>query len=65
MKGALLLAYVVMAGWLVLAAARRIAITLMAGASVDPVTVISGALGGIALLLLLPAIDEWSNRHDR
>jgi hypothetical protein len=55
-------AYALMAGWLVIASARRIALTLNTGDAIDPVTFISGAIGLLALLLLIPAWDEHHQR---
>lgn len=54
--------YVAMAVWLLLGAALRIALQLSAGSAIDPLPIVSGGLGLVALLLLLPAYDDWRNR---
>lgn len=65
MRPVLTVAYVLMAGWLIIAAGRRIALQLWDGATVDWSPFVSGGIGLAALLLLLPALDEWSARHDQ
>lgn len=59
MRAAILIVYIVMAGWLMLASVARIAIQLSSGQNLDPLPFIGGALGLLALLLLLPA---WEDR---
>lgn len=54
--------YIAMAVWLLLASALRIALQLRVGSALDPLPFLSGGLGLLALLLLLPAYDEWRNR---
>ena len=63
MKATIVLVYVVMALWLLISAATRIAIQLSSGVSLDALPFISGALGILAILLLLPAYEDW--RGDR
>jgi hypothetical protein len=54
--------YALMAIWLLLAAGRRIALTLATGNPIDPITFISAALGAIALIAAYPA---WDHHHHR
>lgn len=66
MRPLLFIAYVLMAGWLIIAGGRRIALQLMVGIDLDWSPFVSSAIGVVALLLLLPAIDEWNeNRGGR
>ena len=58
--------YVVMAIWLLIAAAARIAIQLAGGQELDPLPFISGGIGLLGLLLLVPAIeDRRAKQRDR
>jgi hypothetical protein len=59
MKATIVLVYVVMAAWLLISAATRIAIQLSSGAALDALPFISGALGILAIVLLLPAYEDW------
>lgn len=54
--------YAAMAIWLLVASAIRIALQLGAGIQLDALPFVSGGLGLLALLLLLPAYDEWRNQ---
>ena len=54
--------YVAMAVWLLLGSALRISLLLGAGSAIDALPIVSGGLGLVALLLLLPAYDDWRNR---
>ena len=63
MKVVILIVYVVMAAWLLFASAARIALQLNRGLDLDVLPFLSGALGLLALLLLLPAFDEWRQRR--
>jgi hypothetical protein len=60
-KAAILFVYVVMGAWLVIASVVRINLQLSAGSDLDPLPFIGGGLGLFALILLLPAYEEW--RH--
>lgn len=60
MRAAILIVYIVMAGWLMLASVARIAIQLSSGQNLDPLPFVGGGLGLLALLLLLPA---WEDRN--
>lgn len=60
MRVAILIVYIVMAGWLMLASVARIAIQLSSGQNLDPLPFVGGGLGLLALLLLLPA---WEDRN--
>jgi hypothetical protein len=62
MRAAILLLYVVMAAWLMLAGVARIAIQLSSGLSLDALPFIGGGIGLLALVLLLPA---WDDRRGR
>lgn len=61
MRAAILIVYIVMAGWLMLASVARIAIQLSSGQDLDPLPFVGGALGLLALLLLLPAWEDRNN----
>ena len=58
----IIIVYTVMAVWLLLASAVRIALQLGAGSPLDPLPFIGGSLGLVALVLLLPAYDDWRDR---
>jgi uncharacterized membrane protein HdeD (DUF308 family) len=62
MRAAILLLYVVMAGWLMLAGVARIAIQLSSGQNLDALPFVGGGIGLLALVLLLPAWDDRRNR---
>ena len=62
MRTALFVVYIAMALWLLFAAAARIALQLAAGQSLDALPFVGGAIGLIALVLLLPA---WEDRRRR
>lgn len=55
MRTVLVVAYIAMAVWLLLAAAIRVVLLLQAGNGLDPLPFISGSLAAIALLGILPA----------
>lgn len=57
----LLTVYVLMSVWLLVSAALRISIQLSSGLPLDPLPFISGGLGLLGLILLLPTLDEWRN----
>jgi hypothetical protein len=64
----LVVAYIVMAVWLLVAAGLRIALLLAAGLAMDPLPFISGGIGLLALIVLAPAYEERRQRdprHDR
>lgn len=54
-----MLVYIVMALWLLISAGARIAIQLASGQDLDALPFISGGLGLIGLVLLLPAYEDW------
>jgi drug/metabolite transporter (DMT)-like permease len=54
MRTVLVVAYVAMAAWLLLAAVIRVVLLLHAGNGLDPLPFVSGALAGVALLGVLP-----------
>jgi hypothetical protein len=60
-RAAIVLLYVVMAVWLMLAGAARIAIQLASGQHLDPLPFLGAGLGLLALVLLLPA---WEDRRN-
>jgi hypothetical protein len=62
-RTALSVIYVAMAAWLLLAAAARIAIQLAAGQNLDALPFVSGAIGLLGLVLLLPAWDDRRKRE--
>jgi hypothetical protein len=64
MRAAVVLVYVVMAGWLMLAGAARIVIELSAGQSLDALPFVGAGLGLLALILLLPAYEDRRHRRD-
>jgi hypothetical protein len=59
----MLVAYIAMAVWLLIAAALRIALQLGSGIPLDPLPFVSGALGLLALLALVPGYEEWRERR--
>lgn len=56
--------YATMAVWLVIAAARRIALELQNGATPDWSPFVSGAIGILAILALIPAWDELHHKDN-
>lgn len=56
--------YALMAIWLLVAGARRIFLFLWAGQAVDWSPIVSSIIGGLALLALIPAVDDWTHRRD-
>jgi len=64
MRAAIVLVYVVMAGWLMLAGVARIAIQLSSGQDLDALPFVGGGLGLLALVLLLPAYDDRKHRAE-
>jgi len=65
MRSVLVVVYVVMACWLLIASGARIAIQLGAGQDLDALPFISGGLGLVGLVLLLPAYEEWRGARAR
>ena len=65
MKRLLFVAYTLMAVWLLIAAARRITLQIADGLPLDWSPFVSGGIGAVSLLLLLPAIDDWAARRAR
>jgi hypothetical protein len=61
-RTAIVFVYVVMTLWLMISAVARIAIQLAAGQDLDPLPFISGGLGLVGLILLLPAYEDWRSR---
>ena len=62
MRTTIVIVYVGMAVWLLLASVARIAIQLGTGQDLDPLPFIGGAIGLVALVLLLPAYED-RRRH--
>jgi hypothetical protein len=62
MRSALVVLYVAMALWLLFAGFARIAIQLAAGQDLDALPFVGGALGLVALVLLLPAYEDRRKR---
>jgi hypothetical protein len=62
MRAAMNIVYIAMAVWLLFAAAARIAIQLAAGQDLDALPFIGGAIGLVALVLLLPAYEDRRKR---
>lgn len=52
-----------MAIWLLFAGAARIAIQLAAGQDLDALPFVGGAIGLVALVLLLPAYEDRRKRN--
>lgn len=63
MRAAILVVYVVMGVYLVAASVIRIQLQLARGIPLDPLPFIGGSLGVLALLLLIPAFEEWRERR--
>ena len=63
MRTTIVVIYVAMAVWLLFAAAARIAIQLAAGQDLDALPFIGGAIGLLALVLLLPAYEDRRKRN--
>jgi hypothetical protein len=63
MRSLVVVVYVVMAVWLMLAGAARIAIQLAAGQRLDALPFIGSGLGLLALILLLPAYEDRKHRR--
>lgn len=59
----MLVVYVTMAAWLLIASALRIAIQLGSGLPLDPLPFIGGGLGLLALVALVPGYEEWRERR--
>jgi hypothetical protein len=62
-RAAITVVYVVMGVWLLIAGGARIAIQLAAGQDLDALPFIGGALGLVALVLLLPAYEDRKHRQ--
>lgn len=66
MRALLLIGYVVMAAWLLVAAALRIFLLLRSGSDLDLLPFASGLLGLFGLVLLVPAsVDRRTGRRER
>ncbi|GAA2754162.1 hypothetical protein [Amnibacterium kyonggiense] len=63
MRTTIVVVYVGMAVWLLFAAAVRIALQLRAGQDLDALPFIGGAIGLVALVLLLPAYEDRRRRE--
>ena len=64
-KTVFVIVYVSMALWLMISAAARVAIQLASGQDLDALPFISGGIGLIGLVLLLPAYeDRKAHRRD-
>lgn len=63
MRSAMTVVYAVMAAWLILSAFARIAIQLGAGQDLDALPFVSGSIGLVALILLLPAYEDRRRRE--
>ncbi len=63
MRAAILVVYVVMGIYLVAASVIRIQLQLARGIPLDALPFIGGSLGVLALLLLIPAFEEWRERR--
>ena len=64
MRTVLLIAYVVMAGWLLVSAILRVLIQLAGDVPLDPLPVISAGVALIALVALRPAVSLWTSGRD-
>ena len=65
MRTVFVVIYVAMALWLMISAAARVAIQLGGGLDLDVLPFISGGLGLVGLVLLLPAYeDRKTHRRD-
>jgi len=65
MRTVFVIVYVAMALWLMISAAARVAIQLGSGLDLDALPFISGGLGLVGLVLLLPAYeDRRTHRRD-
>jgi hypothetical protein len=63
MRTVFIFAYVAMALWLMISAGARIAIQLAGGLDLDALPFVSGGLGLIGLVLLLPAYEDRGRGH--
>ncbi|MGN6445858.1 hypothetical protein [Amnibacterium sp.] len=63
MRATITVVYVAMAVYLLLGGAGRIVIQLSAGQDLDAIPFIGGAMGLVALVLLLPAYEDRRKRH--
>jgi len=57
--------YVIMAVWLLLAAVARIALQVAGGLDLDPLPFITGGIGLLGLLALVPAREQYRQAHSR
>jgi hypothetical protein len=63
MRTVFVIVYVAMALWLMISAAARVAIQLASGLDLDALPFISGGLGLVGLVLLLPAYEDRKSRR--
>ena len=59
MKATIVVVYAAMAAWLLISSAARIAIQLQSGISIDALPFVSGAIGILAIVILVPAYEDW------
>lgn len=59
MKATIVVVYAAMAIWLLISSAARIAIQLRSGIAVDALPFVSGGIGILAIVLLVPAYEDW------
>lgn len=59
MKATIVVVYAAMAVWLLISSAARIAIQLRSGIAVDVLPFVSGGIGILAIVLLVPAYEDW------
>ena len=65
MRTVVLVLYLTMGVWLLVAAAIRVALQLAAGVSLDALPFVSGGIALVALLALIPTYDDWRGRRER
>jgi hypothetical protein len=63
MRTVFVFVYIAMALWLMISAGARIAIQLASGLDLDALPFISGSLGLVGLVLLLPAYEDRRNHR--
>lgn len=58
MRAVIVVAYVITAVWLLVAAAARIALQLAAGLDLEPLPFVTGGVGLLGLIALIPVSEQ-------